>query len=110
MLGASGEEAEGGLEIADVEVGEYLVIGDDATIFNASVEQDRVVVSATEIQRPEELRMRLEPYGEMIGLDLTSDDPIAAGNASLREEWSHRWLKRPAWLARRLRGERPPQL
>lgn len=106
----SADEAAADLEVNDVEANEYVLFGDDGAVFVASVDGQNVVVRPTGSRDPEGLRERLETYCAMVKIETPSDDPVVVGNAILAESWSHRWPKRPSWLARRIHGSEPPQL
>ena len=106
----SADEAAAQLEVADVEADEYVLFGDDGSVFVASVDGQHVVVRPTESRDPEALRERLGRYCAMAKIETGSDDPVVVGNAILADSWSHRWPKRPSWLDRRVHGDAPPRL
>lgn len=106
----SADEAAADLEVNDVEADEYVLFGDDGSVFAASVDGLDVVIRHTEARDPEGLRERLDRYCTMAKIETASDDPVVIGNAILADEWNHRWPKRPSWLDRRIHGDGPRQL
>lgn len=106
----SPDETAARLEVNDVEADEYVLFGNDGSVFVASVDGPDVVVRPTESRDPEALRERLKRYCAMANIEPGSDDPVVVGNAILADSWSHRWPKRPAWLDRRMHGDAEPRL
>jgi len=105
---SSVEDAENGVETNDVDADEYVVFGDDGTVFDARVEGVRVRLSATDVRQLPQLQERLALFLRANRIDCASDDVIAAANAILEAEWEGQWPRRPRWLARRLYGDAPP--
>ena len=103
-------DAENDLEVADVEVGEYVVFDQDGTVFEARVDEMRVRLRATGERDAAQLAARLDRFTREQGIEPAGDDVIDVGNAILAAAWEERWPKRPRWLARRIHGDERPHL
>jgi hypothetical protein len=68
------------VEAIDVANDEYVFFGDDGTVIRPSVRGERVVLTATDEKRPEELRQRLRTFlmHWRVAMDpALADDPAA---------------------------------
>jgi hypothetical protein len=97
------------VEGIDVKEGEYAFIAADGRGVEASVsEKWDVTLRVVDVDRSAELRQRLVTGLPRIGLDARlADSPLEAAQALVDERWARRWPRHPAWLDRRLHGERP---
>lgn len=103
-------DAEGNLEVADVEADEYVVLDQDGRVYEADAEGIDIRIRPTELHDAEQLRERLTRFTREWKIESESDDVIEIGNAVREAAWEDRWPKRPSWLARRMHGDRPPRL
>ena len=104
------EDTENGLEANDVDADEYVVLDQDGTVFESSLEGLDVRLRATDVRDPALLQDRLSIFMQELRIKCTSEDVIDIGNAILRAAWEDRWPRRPRWLARHLHGNEPPTL
>lgn len=98
------------VEPHDVEQGEYAgAYGLDGTVYALSTAGDEVVLRAGQTRDPAALTRALEQSNRHTpgGVPL---DPLALADGELQFQWEHRWPRWPAWLDRRVNGERPPRL
>ena len=101
--------AEDYFEAIDVESDEYVFFGQDGTVIQPLVDSDRVVLTATQEQRVDELRQRLRVYLNFSG---EADPALADDTVSLmklmldreRELQESRWLPRLSRLLARRRS------
>ncbi len=70
-----------------------------------------VRLEVTEERNVEDLRDRLRTWAARSDLAADPDtDLVGVANELLRGQWESEWPRRPRWLARRLRGDAPPQV
>ncbi len=100
--------AEGYFEAIDVENDEYLFFGQDGTVVQPSMEDGRVVLTATSEQRADELRQRLRTYLDHSGeLDpALADDTVFLAQVLLDQEREFRESRRLSRLSRVLARRR----
>lgn len=101
--------AEGYFEAIDVENDEYVFFGQDGTVIHPSVENGRVVLSATPEQEVDELRQRLRTYlsGSREVDPALADDTVSLARLLLEKERAFqesRWLPRLRRLIARRRA------
>ena len=70
----------------------------------------RSCLSATTVRDEVGLDDLLRSYQYRGGAPVLAASALDFANDWFRAEWERRWPKRPAWLARRLHGDRPPQV
>jgi hypothetical protein len=103
-------EAAGQLEVADVEVGEYVVFDQDGSVFEIWADGLDVRLRPTHERDLPQLQERLRRVLDEEHITCASEDMTDIGNAILAAAWDSRWPKRPRWLATRLHGAAPPTL
>ena len=103
-------EAAGQLEVADVEVGEYVVFDQDGRVCEIWAEGLDVRLRPTDKRDLPQLQERLRRFLDECHITCASEDMTDIGNAILAADWGSRWPKRPRWLATRLHGDAPPTL
>ena len=104
------DEASGWMEAPDVDAGEYVALfTDSGIVVHASTEADRVVLTITDERVETGLRARIREYQRRTGAS-ESEDPLEFARHELHREWQQRWPRRPQWLARRVHGDRPPEI
>ena len=92
--------AEAYFEAIDVDNDEYVFFGDDGTVIAGSVQDEHVVLTATDEKLPAELRERLRAYlvHPRVAMDPTlADDPAALADLLIERTRARRW---PRWRAR----------
>lgn len=98
------------MEAIDVDGGEYAAAFlHDGTVVDIRTRQDEVVLTPAATRDVARLDRLLREYRRRVGAPEWSGSRIDYANDWLRKEWALRWPKRPAWVARRLHGDRPPQ-
>lgn len=103
--------AAGHVEAIDVNDGVFDFFTDDGTVLAAVTLGQQVTLLETDERRPQELRDRLRQYlsHPRLLLDPTlAQDPVAAAQAILHEEWERRSFRWLSWLDRRANGAAPP--
>ena len=108
---ASLRELQEDLEAIDVRNGEYAFYSARGRVVEAVVEgsgaQD-FELRLTDVDASQELQRRLASALPTAGIDASlAQSPLAAAQALINAEWDVRWPRRPAWLDRRLHGEKP---
>jgi hypothetical protein len=104
------ETASGWIEAVDVDNGEYAAAFlHDGTVVQMSTLGERVVLTPSDTRDTLQLQQFLDSYQRRGGRPISDGSVLGFADDWLREEWEHRWPKRPAWLARRLHGAEPPQ-
>jgi hypothetical protein len=98
------------LESNDVGAGEYVVFGQDGTVFEIWTEGLEVRLHPTDELDASQLRERLRQFLDAAQITCDSQDLTDVANAILEADWEHRWPKRPRWLSRRLHGDGPRKL
>ncbi len=103
--------AGGWLTAADVDGGEYpAAFLDDGSVVEIGTAGEEVVLTATATRDLPRLDHLLSEYQHRVGKPVRDGSARDFANDWLRTEWEQRWPKRPAWLARRLHGDHPPQV
>jgi len=104
------ETASGWMEAVDVDNREYAAAFlHDGTVVQMSTLREGVVLTPSDTRETLQLLQFLDSYQRGAGCPISDGSVLGFANDWLREEWEHRWPKRPAWLARRLHGAEPPQ-
>ncbi len=99
------------MEAIDVDGGEYAAAFlHDGTVVEMGTGGETVVLSPSATRDLPRLNDLLTAYEQRVGTEASGRSPIDFANAWLRAEWEQRWPKRPAWLSRRLHGDKPPQV
>lgn len=93
--------AEGYFEAIDVDNDEYAFFGDDGTVITGSVQDGRVVLTATNEKRLAELQERLRTYllHPRVAMDPgLADDPAVLADLLIERARARRWPRWPNWL------------
>lgn len=108
---ASIDAAAGWMEAVDVDAGEYAAAFlHDGTVVDMSIDRERVVLTPTGERDAAHLNQLVNEYQQRVGKPGLGGSALDYSNEWLRAEWEQRWPKRPAWLAKRLHGDQPPQV
>lgn len=103
--------AAGWLEAVDVDAGEYAAAFlHDGTVLAMGIDRERVVLTPTDTRDAARLDQSLNAYQRRVGGPARDGSALDYANEWLRAAWEQRWPKRPAWLARRLHGDQPPEV
>lgn len=105
------EEAADSMESIDVLDGEYegAFTLDGFVVEITGVREGPVSLRVTGERDEVRLHELLPSSQAQTGFTSDVDDPVAVANELMRQEWEHRWPRRPNWLRRRLHGDHPPQ-
>ncbi len=99
------------LEAVDVDGDEYsAAFLDDGSVVEIGTAGEAVVLTATATRDLPRLDHLLTEYQRRVGKPVRDGSARDFANDWLRTGWEQRWPKRPAWLARTLYGDQPPQL
>ena len=106
------DNAAGWLESIDVLDGEYVCAFtlDGHVVEITGVHGGPVSLRVTVERDDTGLRELLLRSQARMGFVSDVDDLVSVANELMRQEWEHRWPRRPSWLRRSLYGDHPPQV